>query len=327
MKLGFLYTTMSRSNQSKRWLITIFDMSASSFKKMSELVDKCDYLVYGLEVCPDTQRDHVHLFCRLKSRKRFQFFKDLWPDCHIDKCDQKDYEISQYCKKDGFYCEFGDPPQQSRAAQREARKRERDDFVLAVAKGQKEVREIPDDLLVDLTAMRLLDFHLKNAVGPRRDDLKVFTITGGTGVGKTHAVYDVFPDVCECIYGNQEWFVNTDAPLLLFDEFCGQISAMNMLRYLDKYPRALPIKGSFRPLTQRVIVILSNTVPQLWYRSKEAPSNPLALPESTIPEERRRALYRRISYGDFHDRRFYYHATGVDVAADRAAIRAMLTSP
>ena len=67
-----------------------------------------------------------------------------------------------------------------------------------------------------------------------------------------------------------------------------------MLKYLDKYPIALPIKGGHRPCYWKLIFICSNTTPDEWYTKMNEKTG---VRESTIPEDVRQALYRRIGYG------------------------------
>jgi len=49
------------------------------------------------------------------------------------------------------------------------------------------------------------------------------------------------------------------------DEFRGGIDIAHLLRWLDRYPVRVEIKGSSKPLVAENIWITSNLSPVLWY--------------------------------------------------------------
>lgn len=131
-------------------------------------------------------------------------------------------------------------------------------------------------------------------LGPQRDDLHICCFVSPTGYGKSYSVWHTFKEVTTVEFGaNQEWYISPEKQVALFDEFCGQIRCQKMLKYLDKYPIALPIKGGHRPCYWRAIFICSNTTPDEWYTKINEKTG---IRESTIPEDVRKALYRRIGY-------------------------------
>lgn len=73
---------------------------------------------------------------------------------------------------------------------------------------------------------------------------------------------------------------------VVIDEFRGGIDIAHLLRWLDRYPVRVEIKGSSRPLAAKTIWITSNLDPRYWY------------PE--IDEETRSALMRRLNITHFN---------------------------
>ena len=106
---------------------------------------------------------------------------------------------------------------------------------------------------------------------PRRDNLKVITIVGPSGIGKSYAVHDLYPDVYVVNMGNAGlwWDGYTGQSAVLFEEFKGQVQLQKMLQILDPYPLRLEIKGGLVPARFSIVFITSNTMPSEWYENKE----------------------------------------------------------
>lgn len=106
---------------------------------------------------------------------------------------------------------------------------------------------------------------------PRRDNLKVITIIGTTGIGKSYSVHDLYPDVFVVNMGNSGlwWDGYTGQPAIMFEEFKGQVQLQKMLQILDPYPLRLEIKGGLVPARFTIVFITSNTMPKDWYENKD----------------------------------------------------------
>jgi len=126
------------------------------------------------------------------------------------------------------------------------------------------------------------------AVPPRRDDLKVITIIGPTGIGKSYAVHDLFPDVYVVNMGNAGlwWDGYTGQKAVLFEEFKGQVQLQKMLQILDPYPLRLEIKGGVVPARFTIVFLTSNSTPDQWYKNDGSRDNEM------------QALARRIDAGN-----------------------------
>jgi len=106
---------------------------------------------------------------------------------------------------------------------------------------------------------------------PRRDALKIITIVGPTGIGKSYSVHDLYPDVYCVNMGNSGlwWDGYTGQPAVMFEEFKGQVQLQKMLQILDPYPLRLEIKGGLVPARFTVVFITSNYAPEKWYRNED----------------------------------------------------------
>jgi len=105
---------------------------------------------------------------------------------------------------------------------------------------------------------------------------------GTTGSGKSHRAWQeagllAYPKDPRSKF----WDGYRDQEHVVIDEFRGGIDISHMLRWLDKYPVIIEIKGSSVCLTAKKIWITSNICPSEWYPD--------------IDEETRAALLRRLS--------------------------------
>lgn len=79
--------------------------------------------------------------------------------------------------------------------------------------------------------------------------------------------------------------INVDHTNVVIDEFRGDIDIAHMLRWLDRYPVLVEIKGSSVVLVAETIWITSNIHPAHWYPA--------------IDQETRDALLRRLDITEF----------------------------
>jgi len=102
---------------------------------------------------------------------------------------------------------------------------------------------------------------------PRRDDLHVVVIVGSTGIGKSYAVRDAYPQVYCPYFGNSGlwWDGYNGQEVVLLEEFNGQVPLQKMLQVLDPYPLFLECKGGCCAARYKLIIITSNNQPGDWY--------------------------------------------------------------
>lgn len=124
---------------------------------------------------------------------------------------------------------------------------------------------------------------------PRRDNLKVITIVGPTGIGKSYSVHDMYPDIYVVNMGNSGlwWDGYTGQEAVMFEEFKGQVQLQKMLQILDPYPLRLEIKGGLVPARFTVVFITSNYTPDKWYKNEDGNR-----------DAEMQALARRLDIGD-----------------------------
>lgn len=153
-----------------------------------------------------------------------------------------------------------------------------DQIVLDAKSGRLD--KIPGDILVRCYSnIKRISTDNLSAFGVNRT---VFTYWGATGTGKSHRAWaeagmDAYPKDPRTKF----WDGYNGHQNVVIDEFRGGIDISHMLRWLDKYPVVVEVKGSATVLKATSIWITSNLDPRLWYPD--------------IDEETKKALLRRLS--------------------------------
>lgn len=96
-------------------------------------------------------------------------------------------------------------------------------------------------------------------------DVRVYVLVGETGTGKSRSAWDAFPDLYSKPAG--QWWDGYDAhEVVLLDDYNGEIELSTFLKWLDRYPLQLPVKGGFVAAAYTKVIITSNYTPEQWYR-------------------------------------------------------------
>lgn len=131
--------------------------------------------------------------------------------------------------------------------------------------------DIPGDVLVRHYGA-LKRIRVDNMVPIARESVVVNVFYGPTGTGKTRRAHDEL--------GGREYFDKNPLTkwwdgyrgqkLCLIDEFAGRVDIINLLRWLDRYPCTVEVKGFSVPLEAVEFWITSNLSPEEWYPDASA---------------------------------------------------------
>lgn len=228
------------------------------------------YLIYGRELCPSTKdypddkkkyhwQGYVYFFDKYSFKKAQKLLKI--GDSHIEWI-LKDttHSAINYCKKDGDYKEFGNPPCQGRRADLDSIKNE-------ILNGTK-----VDEICLDRPMMyhqygrtlnRIEELYLQKQF--RTEMTKGIWYYGRSGVGKsdkwsigfnpeTHYKHNL-----ECEW----WDRYKGQEICIFDEFRGQLKFSELLSLCDRHPHYVKRRGREDiPFLSKTIIITSALRPE-----------------------------------------------------------------
>jgi len=114
--------------------------------------------------------------------------------------------------------------------------------------------------------MKTVDRYRLYSKPVRTTDLKVHVFVGPPNSGKTKFVNDRYPDNYSFPIGKDLWSDGyMGQPVVLVDDFSGQMRLVDTLRFLDRYPIQIPKKGGFNWWMPEIIILTTNRHPYHWY--------------------------------------------------------------
>lgn len=185
---------------------------------------------------------------------------------HVEKQRGSDAQASNYGMKDDTRVEgpwtLGEMATQG--------KRLDLDKVISMCKEKRSLSDIATECPIEWIKFNRGIQSLKAIVRPSlmRLDLEVILFVGQTGTGKTRWCWRNYPNLFTVKFRDKQpawWDGYDDHSAILFDDYSGEISFTEMLKYLDIYPLSGPVKGSFTALNYRTVMITSNVTWEMWY--------------------------------------------------------------
>jgi hypothetical protein len=258
-------------NQARYWILTIPYHEWGPI----HLPDGCTYIRGQLERGESTGYLHWQLLVHFASKRRLAGVKQVFGTAHCEPA--KSMAAKEYVWKDetsvtGTRFELGKLPVRRGNDHDWERVRE-------LAKSGN-LDDVPGDLYVRYygNLKRINQDHLK----PIAIERTVEVYWGPTGVGKSRRAWelaglDAYPKDPRSKFWDGYRGQNT----VVIDEFRGGIDIAHLLRWFDRYPVNVEIKGSSVTLNATKIYITSNLDPRQWY------------PE--LDEHTRAALMRRLT--------------------------------
>jgi len=157
------------------------------------------------------------------------------------------------------------------------------------------------DLLAIPAQIRVQSYHTLRSIcadhsQPIGMERTCHVFWGRTGTGKSRAAWEAAGlDAYPKDPNTKFWCGYSGQDSVVIDEFRGRIDVSHLLRWLDRYPVTVEIKGSSRPLCASSFWITSNVDPRSWYPDCD---------QETID-----ALVRRINITHFHYSYIFFCAT------------------
>lgn len=241
--------------QGRYWLLTI-----PQHEFLPYLPTQLTYIRGQLEQGNNTQYVHWQLLATFKRSVRLAAVKSLFgQSCHaeLSRSDAAD----KYVWKD----DTAIPETRFELGQKPRRRCNSNDWqtILDSAKCGR-LDDIPPDILIRYySALRRVG---SDYAQPFATERQVTVFWGPTGVGKSRRAWELAGPLAYPKDPNTKfWDGYRGHQTVVMDEYRGLISISNILRWFDRYPVLVEIKGSATVLAATSFYITSNLHPRDWY--------------------------------------------------------------
>lgn len=255
-------------NKVRGWCFTINNPAISHDALEQRLSDHCTYYVFQLEEGESGTR-HFQGYLYLKRRNRLSYVKSHFSDrAHWEAAKGNPKQNDTYCSKQGSI----DGPWRGGEIPKHCQGKRTDlaNLYQGIRKGmsgQEIFEQYPGPAFKYRKGIN--DAKMLNRPDPVDGGPDVRLYIGTTGLGKTRAAMEEFPDIYTVPIGSGPlWFDGYDGQRsVLIDDFGGNIKLVDLLKILDRYVQRVPIKGSFTWFNPSVIIITTNLHPSTWYQN------------------------------------------------------------
>ena len=261
---------MPKGQNSRTWCFTNFNLEFDYQAYLDSTT--AEYVAYGLETCPTTQRQHHqgYVYFTEKRGSIKNIAKELG-GCHVEPCKGSLQQNEDYCSKQGDLVEFGAKPQQGK----------RTDVATAIQAIQEGVMTA-DEMAVEhptlyqqygRTLSKAEDVILRKRF--RTEMTKGIWIHGPTGSGKSHEAFQGFTPETHYVWklneksGWQDGYSGQET--VIINDFRGEIPYNEMLQLVDKWPHSVPRRGREpAPFLAKTVIVTSSLEPAQVYNRRAA---------------------------------------------------------
>lgn len=253
--------------KARKYFITLNNYSTGELDLLNDICKGGEYGITCEEVGSEKGTPHIHGYVRYTNPRSWDKIKKLLPRANIQKAKGCDHD-QVYLKKDGKFTEHGVPSETSQGKRTD----------LDTVKNQiiEEGRRVDDIALNDpmlfhqygrtLERIELISLRKKW----RKHMTEGIWYVGPSGSGKSHRAFLGFcPETHYVKNINEEWWDGyVGQPIVVINEFRGQISFSELLDLVDKWPKMVKWRGRESvPFLAETVIVTSIKTPQACYHN------------------------------------------------------------
>lgn len=258
------------TNGKTRWFcITQWNLEADYEKILRE--NQIRYIAYGEETCPTSGRKHHQLFCyfwkaRTTGARSLKKIGSMWGEthCNVEPMRGKITENEAYCSKESRLIEMGEKPKQGARGDLDETKQLILDGSLTADDILEENPQMYHQYGRTIEKLEILALRKKW----RKWMTKGTWITGPSKSGKSEKAFENYDPSTHYLKNlNEEWWDGYKGqPIVILNEFRGQIKFSELLDLVDKHPKMVKWRGRESvPFLARELIITSIHTPYECY--------------------------------------------------------------
>lgn len=257
----------------RHWCFTSYEIDIKPDLKL------INYIVYGLEICPSSGREHQQGYVEFSQAVTMENAQKKIgnPTCSVFLRQGTQEQASGYCKK-------GEQPHEEWSAMRTAgpnyglnakvtehgtlsnpgERTDLEDIRDMILQGKSHTEEmLYSGLIQNYQQIKFAETVTKYRKQEWRDAPYVEWIWGEAGLGKTRPIWALEGLELYSVEPRCQWFDGYHGQhAVLFDDLNHQMDFKTLLRILDRYPMRLQTKGSFTQWCPKRIYITSDLPPE-----------------------------------------------------------------
>jgi len=255
----------SMAPQARYWILTIPHHLFTPF-----LPAGCNYIIGQLELGKEESGGsrylHWQLVVGFNVKVRLASVRRIFGNSHAEPTDSEAAEL--YCWKEDTRVEGTQFKLGTKAIKRSCSS-DWDEVRRNAKEGNFD--SIPSDIYIRcFSSLKKIACEYSKPLPMER---RCYVFVGPTGTGKSRrawdeATFDAYPKSPTSKF----WDGYRGQENVVIDEFRGQIEISHILRWLDRYPVLVEVKGSSEVLSAKSIWITSNVHPENWYPTLDQPS-------------------------------------------------------
>lgn len=270
-----------QTSLAKNYVVVINNYTVDKHGVLAAVSPHCNYCCFGHETAPTTGTPHIQGFISLKKQQRMKAVQSLFPEPVALQVARGTASQNRSYIFDPQPDKVVDPaPVEAGVCKNAGHRSDLEDAVVSLTQGANMRTMIDEHPAVSLKYLGNMQRIRSLAYKPVRTvELDVRLYVGPTGTGKSRAAFEEFPQAWWLPLMNKDlWFDGyDDQPVVVLDDFAGQLPLTQLLRLLDRYPLQVPVKGSFTWWCPNVIIVTTNFWPDEWYDYKGRHEHLLAL--------------------------------------------------
>lgn len=248
---------------------TLNNYTEEDYKKFQEW-DNVSYIIIGKEEGKEGTK-HLQGYAELKKKMSLVALKKFSEKCHWERRKGTGEQASKYCEKEKDFWKQGEL--------KVSKQGKRNDLLEMKQQVKKHgMRHLfREGELPNMQEIRVMEKYMSYCEEERNWKPEVIWLWGASGVGKSRKAWELTEGMDVYVKDGEKWWDGLDRhPAIIIDDFrAGNMKFNYLLRVLDRYPMRVEVKGGYRQLLARKIIITSIVHPSQSYSVDDEPMKQL----------------------------------------------------